>query len=87
MDQPIHRFHELFAQLGLTHDAQSIEQFIASHTPMAEGIMLSDAPFWTPAQAAFLREACVQDADWAMLADQLSLALRGPSLVSEKVQK
>ena len=38
------------------------------------------APFWTPAQAAFLREACMQDADWVELADQLSLALRGPVL-------
>jgi hypothetical protein len=31
-----------------------------------------------PAQAAFLREALLQDADWAELADQLSNALRAP---------
>ncbi len=78
MDQAIHRFHELFAQLGLPDDSASIERFIAAHTPLAANVKLDAAPFWTPAQAAFLRDACVQDADWAELADQLSLALRGP---------
>ena len=76
MDKSVHNFHELFAQLGLPNDNAGIEQFITSHSPMAENITLSDAPFWSPAQAAFLRDACLEDADWAMLADQLSLALR-----------
>lgn len=78
MNQAIHRFHELFAQLGLPDDAASIKRFIADHTPLAADLNLHAAPFWTSAQAAFLREACLQDADWAELADQLSLALRGP---------
>jgi hypothetical protein len=78
MDQATHRFHELFAQLGLPDDSASIERFIAAHTPLAADARLHAAPFWTPAQAAFLREACLQDADWAELADQLSVALRGP---------
>lgn len=76
MEQSIHRFHDLFAQLGLPSDASNIEQFIASHAPLAADTKLADAPFWSPAQAAFLREACMQDADWAELADQLSMALR-----------
>lgn len=78
MDQAIHRFHELFAQLGLPDDDASIGRFIADHTPLAADVQLHAAPFWTATQATFLREACVQDADWAELADQLSLALRGP---------
>lgn len=76
MNTPNHRFHELFAQLGLPSENASIEQFIAMHSPLADEVKLADAAFWTPAQAAFLREACVQDADWAMLADQLNVALR-----------
>jgi hypothetical protein len=76
MDQSIHRFHDLFAQLGLPCDALGIARFIASHAPLAADVELPDAPFWTPAQAAFLREACLEDADWAGLADQLSVALR-----------
>ena len=79
MDKPIHHFHDLFAQLGLPNDAASIEQFIASHAPLAADVKLANAAFWSPAQAAFLREACMQDADWSELADQLSVALRGPA--------
>ena len=70
----------LFAQLGLPNDAASIEQFITSHAPLASDVKLASADFWSPAQATFLREACMQDADWAELADQLSVAMRGPSL-------
>lgn len=79
MNPPTHRFHALFAQLGLPDDAAGIEQFIATHSPLAAHVKLPDAAFWTPAQAAFLREACVQDADWAMLADQLNVTLRAPA--------
>lgn len=79
MDKPIHRFHDLFAQLGLPNDNVSIEQFIGSHSPLAEEVKLPDASFWTPAQAAFLRESCVLDADWVGLADQLNAALRKPT--------
>ncbi len=76
MEQPVHRFHELFAQLGLPDDDASIEHFIAAHRPLAATVKLPDAACWSVAQAAFLREACLQDADWAELADQLNLALR-----------
>jgi hypothetical protein len=37
---------------------------------------LPDAPYWTLSQAAFLREALMQDSDWTDMVDQLSLALR-----------
>ena len=77
MDQPIHPFSDLFAQLGLPADEQSIRQFIASHGPLSANILLADAPFWTPSQATFLKEEKLEDADWAELVDQLDLALRG----------
>ena len=76
MDQPIHRFSELFAQLGLASDEQAIGQFLAAHRPLADEIALADAPFWTAAQAAFLREELLEDADWAEMVDQLNVALR-----------
>ncbi|CAN5801867.1 DUF2789 domain-containing protein [soil metagenome] len=71
-----HRFHDLFAQLGLPSDEDSIAQFIAEQPPLAAHIKLSEAPFWTAAQATFLREALQQDSEWAELADQLNLAMR-----------
>ena len=77
MDQSIHRFSELFAQLGLPADKQAIAQFIATHSPLRPDIDLADAPFWTPAQATFLKEEKLEDADWAELIDQLNVALRG----------
>ncbi|MGV1044064.1 DUF2789 domain-containing protein [Limnohabitans sp.] len=77
MDQPNHPFHELFAQLGLPCDAAGIAEFLKTHRPLAGQIALPDAPFWTPAQAAFLRESLLQDTDWSQRVDQLSQALRG----------
>ena len=79
MNKAIHHFHELFAQLGLPNDAQSIAHFLTVHTSMAENFRLPDAPYWTPSQAAFLRESLVQDSDWSGLVDQLSTALQGPA--------
>lgn len=77
MDQPIHPFSELFAQLGLPADEAAIGQFIATHSPLRSDLDLADAPFWTDSQAAFLKEEKQGDADWAELVDQLNLALRG----------
>lgn len=76
MDKPIHRFTELFTQLGLPSDEPGIRQFLAAHTPLAADIALADAPFWTPGQATFLREEIVKDADWAEVVDQLDASLR-----------
>ncbi len=77
MDKPIHHFHELFAQLGLPSDELGIRQFTTQHASLAADVKLADAAFWTPAQATFLREALVQDADWAGQVDQLNEALHG----------
>lgn len=79
MNNPLHRFTELFAQLGLPSAEQEIRQFIAAHSPLTASIALADAPFWTTAQAAFLREELLGDADWAEVVDQLNAALRAPA--------
>jgi Protein of unknown function (DUF2789) len=76
MDTPSHRFSDLFAQLGLSADVDGIARFLAAHAPLAGSVKLADAPFWTPAQAALLREAVVEDSDWAGPVDQLDQALR-----------
>ena len=77
MNKAIHYFSDLFAQLGLPNDAASIAEFLTKHSAMAAGMRLPDAPYWTPAQAQFLRESLIQDSDWASLVDQLSKALQG----------
>lgn len=78
MEKPFHRFTELFAQLGLPTDEAGIRSFLAAHSPLAPQVLLADAPFWTPTQAALLREELQEDADWAEVVDQLNAALRTP---------
>lgn len=78
MDTTPHAFHALFAQLGLPCDATSIAQFVRTHSPLPGSVALPDADFWSPSQAAFLRESLLQDNDWALQVDALSQALRRP---------
>ncbi|MDF9619839.1 DUF2789 domain-containing protein [Pseudomonas entomophila] len=78
MEAPIHKFSELFKQLGLPDDPLGIDQFITSHSPLKGDVKLVDAPFWTDGQRAFLRQSIDDDADWAELFDQLNEALRRP---------
>lgn len=79
MDDPFHRFTDLFAQLGLPSDSAAIGRFIAQNTPLDDAIRLEDAPFWNASQASFLREKLSADADWSEVVDQLSAALRAPT--------
>ena len=75
MDLATPTMHDLFAQLGLPNDEASVQQFVASHRPLAQDMQLADAPFWTTAQAQFLREQLQRDADWAEVVDQLNMSL------------
>ncbi|WCE03518.1 DUF2789 domain-containing protein [Pseudoxanthomonas sp. JBR18] len=75
MEQTVHPFSELFAQLGLASDEAGIRAFIAQHAPLPDNMRLEEAPFWSPAQAQLLREERIDDADWAEVVDQLNLAL------------
>ncbi|NMG65312.1 DUF2789 family protein [Azoarcus indigens] len=77
MESPLHPMSSLFAQLGLPADGAAIDRFIAEHSPLPGNIPLAEAPFWTPAQAAFLRDEIREDADWAEIVDQLNTRLRG----------
>ncbi|MCB1915243.1 MAG: DUF2789 domain-containing protein [Rhodocyclaceae bacterium] len=77
MEAPIHTMSNLFAQLGLPNDEASIARFIETHRPLAEDVRLSEAPFWSQAQATFLREEIQEDADWAPIIDELNAELHG----------
>ena len=72
MELSIHSLSNLFAQLGLHSDLNAIDNFLKTHSSLARNILLSDAPFWTPVQASFLREEILNDADWAEVIDQLN---------------
>jgi hypothetical protein len=76
METNLHSMSSLFAQLGLPSDAAAIEDFIAAHRPLDDGIALYRAPFWSPSQRAFLKEEIIEDADWAGVIDELNGCLR-----------
>ena len=75
MEAPMHSLTNLFAQLGLPSDEVAIESFIKTHRALTTSVALSEATYWTPAQAAFLREETLNDADWAEIIDQLNAKL------------
>lgn len=77
MEAHQHSLAQLFAQLGLPADGPAIDQFVANHAPLAETIVLADAPFWSASQASFLREQLARDADWADVVDDLNTRLHG----------
>lgn len=65
----------LFEQLGLDNTEQAINEFIASHH-LAAADTIWQASFWSPAQAAFLKEALEADSNWSELVDLLDTQLR-----------
>lgn len=75
MERPLHDMANLFAQLGEPDDEAAIALFIERHRPLAGGVLLHEAAFWTPSQSGFLREAILDDADWAEVADALNREL------------
>lgn len=75
METMNHEFHELFEQLGLPSSESDIRAFIESHRPLPGDVKVTEAPFWTPAQAGLLKELLLDDADWAVVVDQLNVAL------------
>lgn len=75
MDTSVHNIKTLFQQLGLPNSDAAIEAFLKNnHLP--RDIPLQQAAFWNNAQAQFIRDAIVDDADWAEVVDQLDAQLR-----------
>lgn len=75
MERSPYNMSNLFAQLGEPSDQQSIDRFIRCHAPLGNDVQLPDATFWTATQAAFLREATLDDAEWVMIVDALNSEL------------
>lgn len=74
MDETPNTLQTLFEQLGLASDQASIEAFIEKHS-LAEDVKLADAPFWSTAQAQFLKEKLLADDNWAIVIDELNTRL------------
>ena len=75
MDRAPIDMSSLFSQLGCADDAASIRAFIDANTPLDSDVQLHEAAFWSASQAAFLREALLEDAEWAVVVDALNAEL------------
>ncbi|HTL13913.1 MAG TPA: DUF2789 domain-containing protein [Thermomonas sp.] len=64
----------LFLQLGLPAGKDEIAAFIRAHQ-LPDDVRVSEAPFWSDAQRQFLAEEWGEDADWAIIVDELNEAL------------
>ena len=68
------RMTNLFLQLGLEADEQSIAGFIVDHQLPTE-VSILEAPFWNEGQRQFLAEQLKADAAWTIIIDQLNESL------------
>lgn len=71
-----HSLNSLFSQLGLGQSDAAIESFVNHHKPVPHAVLLHEADIWNTSQAAFLQQAIAEDADWAIVVDQLDVMLR-----------
>ena len=78
MEQAIPSMTLLFSQLGLRSAPQDIDAFIAANRPLATGVLLADADFWTRSQADFLRCEVAEDTAWSVVIERLNATLRAP---------
>lgn len=75
MSRNFRHFSDVFDQLGLPSDDESMEQFICTHRPLPSDMELADAPFWSESQASFLRQKLAEDNEWSLKVDGLNAAL------------
>ena len=71
-----HDLSSLFEQLGLEDSNEAINNFISTHKPLSDHVPLHEAEFWNNTQAEFLKQAIDEDADWAIVVDQLDAMFR-----------
>lgn len=76
MEAPMHSMESLFKQLGLAYTSEAVKDFIDNNAPIPSKIKLHEADFWTESQSLCLEKMIDEDADWAEVADQLSVLLR-----------
>lgn len=74
MGASVYCLSTLFEQLGLSGKDDDIETFIRDHR-LSEGTKVYEAEYWTPQQAAFLKESLDQNAEWALIVDELNVRL------------
>ena len=81
MDTTASSMTNLFLQLGLPAGKDEIAAFIREHQ-LPEDVRVSEATFWNEGQRQFLREEWREDADWAIVVDELNEALHADAVAA-----
>lgn len=81
MDTTESNMTNLFLQLGLPAEKHEIAEFIRTHQ-LPEDVRVSEAEFLSDSQRQFLREEWVEDADWAIVVDELNQALHADAVAA-----
>lgn len=81
MDTTESNMTNLFLQLGLPAQKHEIAEFIRTHQ-LPEDVRVSEAEFLSDSQRQFLREEWVEDADWAIVVDELNQALHADAVAA-----
>lgn len=81
MDTTESSMTNLFLQLGLPAGKDDIAAFIRDHQ-LPEAVLVSEAPFWSDGQRQFIREEWREDADWAIVVDELNEALHADAVAA-----
>ena len=81
MDTTESNMTHLFEQLGLPAGKAEIAAFIDGHQ-LPEDVRVSEAPFWNDGQRQFIREEWREDADWAIVVDELNEALHADAVAA-----
>ena len=84
MDTTESNMTNLFLQLGLPAEKHEIADFIRDHQ-LPEDVRVSEAEFLSDSQRQFLREEWVEDADWAIVVDELNQALHADAVAARAV--
>ena len=84
MDTTESNMTNLFLQLGLPAQKHEIAEFIRTHQ-LPEDVRVSEAEFLRDSQRQFLREEWVEDADWAIVVDELNQALHADAVAARAV--
>ena len=85
MDTTASSMTNLFLQLGLPAGKDDIARFIREHQ-LPEALLISEAPFWNDGQRQFIREEWREDADWAIVVDELNEALHADAVAARVAQ-
>ena len=81
MDTTASSMTNLFLQLGLPAGKDAIAAFIRDHQ-LPEDVRVAEAPFWNDGQRQFIREEWREDADWAIVVDELNEALHADAVAA-----